>query len=122
MRRLIVVPIASIVLASGCAGETGDTAPPPPSDRQSRGSKGPRGDSSGQAEAVARNLATAVKEVDGGILTDVTCEPRPTELKNSTQWECRCARREGTTSFPAVYSAQARSDGQINSFVLTQPR
>lgn len=107
----MVVPLASLLLAVGCADDGGEEAKDAqPNDQQ--------------AEVVARNLATAVEDMDGGTLKDITCEPRPTELQNSTQWECRCMRRDlgGTDFFPAQYSAQARSDGEINNFVLTSPR
>ena len=43
-------------------------------------------------------------------------------MENSTQWEGRWMRREETTSVRAVYSVQARSDGEINNFVLKAPR
>jgi hypothetical protein len=108
----MVVPLASLLLASACAGERGDSG--------ERAEDAQAEDA--QAQAVARELATAVKEADGGTLTDVTCESRPTELENSTQWECRSIWHEGTTSVPTVYTVQVGSDGQFNGFAVKDPR
>jgi hypothetical protein len=112
----MVVPLASLLLASGCAGNGGEEA----DDAQPTDAR----PNVPPAKDVARNLATAVRDMDGGTLKDIGCEPRPTELENSTQWECRCMRRDpgGTSFFPALYSAQARSDGELNGFVLKSPR
>jgi hypothetical protein len=108
----MVVSFALLVFASGCAGERGDSGERA-EDAQAR---------DGQAQAVARELATAVKEADGGTLISVTCESRPTELENSTQWECRSIWHEGTTTVPTVYTVQVRSDGQFNGFAVKDPR
>jgi hypothetical protein len=106
----MVVSLALLPFASGCAGERGHSG--------ERAEDAPARD----AQAVARELATAVKEADGGTLTSVTCESRPNELENSTQWECRSIWHEGTTAVPTVYTVQIRSDGQFNGFAVKHPR
>jgi len=62
------------------------------------------------------------KATDGGVLTDIECEPIPSDFDESTAWECRCMRSEGTEPFPAVYRIQMRSDGTVNNFTLRSPR
>ena len=120
MRTAVLISAALIALASGCGGDDDDGGAPSQPEQPSSAAPSPAAQSP-EARRVAASLPAAVKEIDGGILTNVSCEPRPTQLEKTRQWECR-GTVDGYGDGPqaTVLSVQATPDGRVTTYTVDQ--
>ena len=114
MRGAVLISAAVIALASGCGDDDDNGASGQPEQRSPA-------TNSPEARKVAADLPAAVKEIDGGLLTDVSCEPRPTQLENTRQWVCRgTVDGYGDGPQPTVLSVQATPDGKVTTYTVDE--